>query len=606
MARLAHELLADIDKETVDFVPNYDEQETEPSVLPTRVPHLLVNGATGIAVGMATNIPPHNLGEVVDACVALLDDPQLSVDDLMRYLPGPDFPTAGFINGARGIRDAYRTGRGRIFVRGPRHDRGDERRQAVDRRHGAALPGQQGAIAGEDRRAGAREAHRRHHGAARRVRQGRHAHGDRAAPRRDRRRRAQQPLPAHAHAERVRHQHGRAGRRPAAAPESAPAASSTSCATGARSSRGGRCYDLRKARDRAHVLEGLAVALANIDEIIALIKAARSPAEARAALEERSWPPGTVTAMLARVSENETRPEGLSQRSRPAARQLPPLGGAGQGDPRPSAAATHRARAGEDPRGVRPADRHDQGSARHPRQHRAPTSVIREELVALREAFADARRTEIMREQLDLTVEDLIEEADVVVTLSHAGYAKAQPVSDYQAQRRGGRGKAATRMKDEDFIDKLFVANTHDTLLCFTSRGKVVLAQGLRAAGRRARRARTSDGEPAAAPGGRAHQRRAAGARLRRGPVRVHGDERRHGEEDAASTPSRARDATASSRSICARTTSSSTSRSRTARSTSSCARATARRSASPSATCARWAARRRACAACACNPVRR
>jgi len=473
MARLAHELLADIEKETVDFVPNYDEQETEPSVLPTRVPHLLVNGATGIAVGMATNIPPHNLGEVVDACVALLDDPQLSVDDLMGYVPGPDFPTAGFINGARGIRDAYRTGRGRIFVRARATIEGDDDggKQSIvvtelpyqvnkarllekiaELVHEKRIEGIT-ALRDESDKDGMRMVIELRRGEiADVVLNNLYQHTlmqsvfainmvalVEGQPRLLNLRQMVEYF--------LRHRREVVTRR--------------------------TVYDLRKARDRAHVLEGLAVALANIDEVIALIKAARSPAEARAALESRSWPPGVVSVMLAKVSENEARPEGLSsdmglrfgsyklsevQVKAILDLQLQRLTGLEQ---------------------EKIIEEYSQlidtikdlldilGSTAR------LTSVIRGELVTLREGFADARRTEIMREQLDLTIEDLIEEADVVVTLSHAGYAKAQPVSDYQAQRRGGRGKAATRMKDEDFIDKLFVANTHDTLLCFTSRGKV-------------------------------------------------------------------------------------------------------------------------------------
>jgi DNA gyrase subunit A len=473
MARLAHELLADIEKDTVDFVPNYDEQETEPSVLPTRVPHLLVNGATGIAVGMATNIPPHNLGEVVDACVALLDDPQLSVDDLMRYVPGPDFPTAGSINGSRGIRDAYRTGRGRIFVRARAAIEGDDSggKQSIivtelpyqvnkarllekiaELVHEKRIEGIT-ALRDESDKDGMRMVIELRRGEiADVVLNNLYQHTLMQSvfainivalvdgqPRVLNLRQLVEYF--------LRHRREVVTRR--------------------------TVYDLRKARDRAHILEGLAVALANIDEIIALIKAARSPAEARAALDGRSWPPGVVSTMLAKVSENEARPEGLS--SDLGLR----FGSYRLSDVQIKAILDLQLQRLTGLEQEKIIEEYGQlidtikdlldilGSTAR------LTSVIREELVALRAAFADARRTEIMREQLDLTVEDLIEEADVVVTLSHAGYAKAQPVSDYQAQRRGGRGKAATRMKDEDFIDKLFVANTHDTLLCFTSRGKV-------------------------------------------------------------------------------------------------------------------------------------
>jgi DNA gyrase subunit A len=473
MARMAHELLADIDKETVDFVPNYDESESEPSVLPTRVPHLLVNGATGIAVGMATNIPPHNLGEVVGACVALLDDPQLSVDELMQHLPGPDFPTAGTINGARGIRDAYRTGRGRIFVRARATIEGDpdKGRQAIvvtelpyqvnkarllekiaELVHEKKIEGIT-ALRDESDKDGMRMVIELRRGEiADVVLNNLYQHTLMQSvfginmvalvEGQPRLLNLKQLLESF-----LRHRREVVTRR--------------------------TMYELRKARDRAHVLEGLAVALANIDAVVALIKGSRSPAEARAALAERAWAPGAVTSMLAQVDESLTRPEGLS-----AERGLR-LGAYRLSEVQIRAILDLQLQrlTGLEQDKVHSEYRQLIEAIRDFLDILASgarlTAVVREELSALHETFGDARRTEIMREQLDLTVEDLIEEADVVVTLSHAGYAKAQPVSDYQAQRRGGRGKTATRMKDEDFIDKLFVANTHDTLLCFTSRGKV-------------------------------------------------------------------------------------------------------------------------------------
>jgi DNA gyrase subunit A len=484
MARMAHELLADIDEETVDFVPNYDESETEPSVLPTRVPHLLVNGATGIAVGMATNIPPHNLGEVVDACIALLDDPQLTVDDLMRHLPGPDFPTAGTINGARGIRDAYRTGRGRIFVRARATIEGDpdKGRQSIvvtelpyqvnkarllekiaELVQEKKIDGISG-LRDESDKDGMRMVIELRRGEiADVVLNNLYQHTLMQSvfginmvalvEGQPRLLNLKQLLEAF-----LRHRREVVTRR--------------------------TIFRLRKARDRAHVLEGLAVALANIDEMIALIKAARSPAEARAALEERTWAPGAVTAMLAAADESLTRPDGLpDDRGLQIASDTPketvgtPVYRLSEAQVKAILDLQLQRLTGLEQDKILTEYRNLIESIRDLLDIlSAParlTSVIREELLALRETYADKRRTEIMAEQLDLTVEDLIEQADVVVTLSHAGYAKAQPVSDYQAQRRGGRGKAATRVKDEDFIDKLFVANTHDTLLCFTSRGKV-------------------------------------------------------------------------------------------------------------------------------------
>jgi DNA gyrase subunit A len=472
MTRLAHELLADIDKETVDFVPNYDEQESEPSVLPTRVPHLLVNGSTGIAVGMATNIPPHNLGEVVDACMAMLDDPQITVDDLMRYLPGPDFPTAGSINGARGIRDAYRTGRGRIFIRAratiEAEDNGKQQivvtelpyqvnkarllEKIAELVHEKRIEGIT-ALRDESDKDGMRMVIELRRGEIADV--------------------VLNNLYQHTLMQSV------FGINMVALVEGQPRVLNLkqlieSFLRHRREVVTRRTiFDLRKARDRAHILEGLAVALANIDEVIALIKAARSPAEARAALEERTWSPGAVTTMLAQVDESVTRPEGLSSDRglRLGAYRLSEVQSKAILDLQlQRLTGLEQEKILEEYGELITSIRDLLDILGNPARL---TSVIRDELQALRSGFADERRTEIIREQLDLTVEDLIEEADVVVTLSHAGYAKAQPVSDYQAQRRGGRGKAATRVKDEDFIDKLFVANTHDTLLCFTSRGKV-------------------------------------------------------------------------------------------------------------------------------------
>jgi DNA gyrase subunit A len=474
MSKLAHELLADIEKETVDFVPNYDESEREPAVLPTRVPNLLINGATGIAVGMATNIPPHNLGEIINACIALIDDPNLSLAALMQLVPGPDFPTAGIINGAAEIVAAYKTGRGRIYVRA--------RTQVEDLERGrqqivvTELPYQVNKARLLERIADlVRE----------KVIDGIAGDGLRDESDKDGLRVVIElkrgevadvvlnNLYKHTPLETVfginmvglvdgqprllglkelldaflRHRREVVTRR--------------------------TIYDLRKARERAHVLEGQAVALANIDEVIAVIKAAASPPEAKLALMARSWPPGTVPEMLARADEVSARPDGLAP-------EFGLVAGAYRlSDVQAQAILDlrlHRLTGLERDKIVaeyaeilaRIRDLADI-LARPERL----LEVIRAELLEVKEEFADPRRTEINVDHSDLTTEDLIEDKPVVVTLSRDGYAKSQPVTEYRRQNRGGRGRAATDMKEEDLIDRLFVANTHDTLLCFSNRGRV-------------------------------------------------------------------------------------------------------------------------------------
>jgi len=473
MARIAHELLADIDKETVDFVLNYDETESEPSVLPTRVPNLLVNGSSGIAVGMATNIPPHNLSEVITATIALIDDPDIDVPGLMEHLPGPDFPTQGLINGERGIREAYRTGRGRIEIRARTHVETDER-SARERIVVTELPYQVNKarllekiadlvknkriegiseLRDESDKEGLRVVIELRRGElADVVLNNLYKHTQLALvfginmvaleggqPRQLDLRQILQAF--------LRHRREVVTRR--------------------------SLYELRKARERAHVLEGLAVALANIDAVIALIKASPSPADARNALVEQGWAPGVVADMLERAGARGSRPEDLDS-------------GYGLHDgeyhlsPQQAQAILdlrlHRLTGLEQDKVVEEyggiLERIAELIAILENPDRL-MEVIREELVAVREQYGDVRRTEIQSRRDELTVEDLISDEEVVVTISNAGYAKAQPLSDYSTQRRGGRGKSATRMKDEDFVDKLFVASTHDTLLCFSSHGKV-------------------------------------------------------------------------------------------------------------------------------------
>jgi DNA gyrase subunit A len=475
MSRVAGELLADIDKETVDFVPNYDESESEPSVLPTRIPNLLVNGQTGIAVGMATNIPPHNLTEIINACLALLEDPSLPLAALMQHVPGPDFPTGGIINGAQEIATAYRTGRGRLSVRArvQIEDIGKGDRQAIVV---TELPFQVNK---------ARLIERIAQLVREKLIEGIASDGLRDESDKDGMRivielrrgevteivlnnlYAQTPMESVFGINLVALQDGQ--------PKLMSLKEMLEAFIRHRREIVTRrtIFDLAKARERAHILEGLAVALANIDAVIAVIKAAPSPSEARAALLARAWPPGIVTELLARAGSISTRPNGLAPDSG--------LNGGGYRLSEAQAQAIldmrlHRLTGLEQDKIIAEYREllesiRDLGDilARPERL----TQVVREELLKVREEYGDARRTEINRDHLDLTTEDLIEPQDVVVTLSHTGYAKSQPLTEYQTQRRGGRGKAATAVKDEDFVEKLFVAHTHDTVLCFSNRGKV-------------------------------------------------------------------------------------------------------------------------------------
>ena len=473
MSRMAAELLADIDKETVDFVPNYDESEFEPSVLPTRVPNLLVNGSSGIAVGMATNIPPHNLREIVNACVAVIDNPAITIPELMEFVPGPDFPTAGIINGAREIYNAYTTGRGRVLVRARTEieEIDDNGREAIivtelpyqvnkarlleriaDLVRGKLIEGIS-ELRDESDKDGMRVVIELKRGEVADIVLNNLF--------------KQTPMESVFGVNMValidgqpkllnlkdfidaflRHRREVVTRR--------------------------TVFDLRKARERAHILEGLAVALANIDEVIALIKASPSSTEAKAGLMARSWRGGAVPEMLARAGSVVVRPDGLEEAL-----------GLHDGANRLSEAQAqaildlrlHRLTGLEQEKILTEygelLDLVRDLSDILARPERL-LQVIRDELLQIREQYGDARRTRIEQDESDLTVEDLITPQDVVVTLSHGGYAKAQPVSEYRAQGRGGRGKSATAMKDEDFVDKLFVANTHDTLLCFSNRGQV-------------------------------------------------------------------------------------------------------------------------------------
>ncbi|HNP62980.1 MAG TPA: DNA gyrase subunit A [Woeseiaceae bacterium] len=473
MSKIAHELLADIDRETVDFVENYDGSESEPSVMPTRMPNLLINGSSGIAVGMATNIPPHNLTEVINACLAMIENPAIDVPGLMEHIPGPDFPTAGIINGAQGIYSAYRTGRGRVHIRARTrvktlNARGKEAIIVTElpfQVNKARLIEKIAELVREKRIEGISELRDESDKDGMRIvielRTGEVADvvlnnlykqtamqsvfGINMVALHDGQPKLlnlKQVLEAF-----LSHRREVVTRR--------------------------TIFDLRKARDRAHVLEGQTVALANIDDVIALIKASASPAEAKTGLMDRKWTPGAVTDMLKRAGDMDTRPDGL-------------VGVCGLidgeyllSDVQAQAILDlrlHRLTGLEQDKIISEYKEILGKIKEYSNILASPDlllEVIKTELAEVRDAFGDERRTEIVQDHSDLSVEDLIPEAEVVVTLSHGGYAKAQPIEDYQAQKRGGRGRSATKVKDEDFIDNLFVANTHDTILCFSSRGKM-------------------------------------------------------------------------------------------------------------------------------------
>jgi DNA gyrase subunit A len=474
MTKLAHELLADLDKETVDWVPNYDGTEQIPAVMPTKVPNLLINGSSGIAVGMATNIPPHNLSEVIDGCLALIDNAELTVDDLMQYIPGPDFPTAGIINGRAGIIEAYRTGRGRIYVRARVEvediDKAGNRQQLVITElpyqlNKARLIEKIAELVKEKKIEGITE-----------LRDESDKDGMRVVIEL---RRGEVPdvvlnnLYAQTQMQSVfginvvalvdgqpkimnlkdmlevfvRHRREVVTRR--------------------------TVYELRKARERGHILEGQAVALSNIDPVIELIKASPTPAEAKERLIATAWESSAVEAMVERAGADACRPEGLD-----------PQYGLRDGkyflSPEQAQAILelrlHRLTGLE----------HEKLLAEYQEilgligeliriltNPERLMEVIREELEKVKAEFGDARRTEIVASRQDLTIADLITEEERVVTISHGGYAKSQPLAAYEAQRRGGKGKSATGVKDEDYVEHLLVANSHATLLLFSSKGKV-------------------------------------------------------------------------------------------------------------------------------------
>ena len=473
--RISGELLADIDMETVDFVPNYDGKEREPTVLPSRIPNLLVNGSSGIAVGMATNIAPHNLREVINACIALVDDPTLDLEALMQYIPGPDFPTAAIINGSAGIREAYRTGRGRIHLRARAEI--EEPDSDYPRIVVSELPYQVNK---------ARLIEKIAELVKEKKIEGIRPDGLRDESDKDGMRivielkRGESPEVLLNNLYQQTQMQSVFGINNVALVDGQPKTLNLrellDCFLRHRREVVTRrtLFELRKARDRAHILEGLAVALANIDPIIALIKASPTPAEAREGLMGRAWPPGLVLAMLERTGSDASRPLDL----------LPDLGLQADDTYRLSErqakeilemrlqrlTALEQDKILEEYREI--LVRIDDLLDILGRPERL-MQVIRDELVEVSNQYGDARRTEIIETHEHLSLEDLISEEDVVVTLSHAGYAKSQPLEVYRSQRRGGKGKTATTTRDEDFVDKLFVANTHDTLLCFSDHGKL-------------------------------------------------------------------------------------------------------------------------------------
>ncbi|MES1982159.1 MAG: DNA gyrase subunit A [Pseudomonadota bacterium] len=477
MARIAHELLADLDKETVDFGPNYDGSEHEPLVFPARFPNLLVNGSSGIAVGMATNIPPHNMSEIVDACLALLKDPEMDIEQLIEMVPAPDFPTAGIIYGTAGVKEGYRTGRGRVIMRGRCHfedmDKGNNRQAIIIDElpyqvNKASLLMRIGELVREKRIEGISE-----------IRDESDKSGMRAVIELKRGEVAEVVLNQLYKETQLQDSFGM---NMVALLDGRPQLLNLKQFLDAflRHRREvvtrRTVFELRKARERGHILEGLAVALSNVDEIIALIKAAATPAIAKQNLMARPWRSELVEEMLSRVSD-ASRPETL----------LAEFGMHGQQGQRAYKLSDAQAQAILELRLQRLTGLEQDkivGEYREvmdkivdlldilARPERI-TQIISDELGSIRTQYGDARRSEIVTHTHDMSMEDLIAPEDVVVTLSHGGYIKAQKLDEYSAQKRGGRGKQAASTKEDDFVDNLFIANTHDYILCFSSRGRV-------------------------------------------------------------------------------------------------------------------------------------
>jgi DNA gyrase subunit A len=477
LQRIANELLADIDKETVDFIANYDGKEQEPAVLPSRLPNLLVNGSSGIAVGMATNIPPHNLTEVSNACLALLADPQMSIDALIDFVPAPDFPTAGIIYGLEGVHEGYRSGRGRVVIRARTHveelEKGNRQAIIVDE-----LPYQ---VGGDQvlKRIGELVGDKKLEGISD-LRNESDKKGMRLVIEL---KRGEQPEIVLNNLFKLTQLQDSFGMNMVALVDGQPRLLDLKQfleyflqhrrEVVVRRTR----FELRKARERGHVLEGLAVALSNVDEVIALIKAAPTPSEAKAQLMAKVWRSPLVEEMLRRSAADAARPEGLPQEFGWHAEAAPP--GYRLSDTQAQAILELRLQRLTGLEQDKIIGEYREVMAQIVdfldilAKPERVTQVIRDELTAIRDQFGDARRSEIVRQGVDLSMEDLIAPEDMVVTLSHGGYMKAQPLAEYRAQKRGGRGRQATATKEDDFIDRLFIANTHDYILCFSNRGLV-------------------------------------------------------------------------------------------------------------------------------------
>jgi DNA gyrase subunit A len=473
MTRIAHELLADIDKETVGFAPNYDGSEKEPLVLPSRFPNLLVNGSSGIAVGMATNIPPHNLKEVISACVAMIDNPETPIAELIRLVPGPDFPTAGIINGSQGIHEAYLTGRGRIFVRARTHVETDDKdgdqtivvTELPYQVNKARLLEKIAELVKDKRITGIRE-----------LRDESDKDGMRMVIEL---RRGEVPEVVLNNLYEFTQMQSVWGINMVALDDGQPRTLNLKELIEAfiehrRDVVTRRTlFDLRKARERAHILEGLGIALANIDPVIELIKKSPSPAEAKAALTAKLWAPGLVAELLQKTGASVSRPDDLAPEFGMQAAGYRLTDGQAQAilDLRlQKLTGLEREKIIQEYEELLTSIVDLLDILARPERM---MKVIRDELTALDEQYGDLRRTEIIEDHQEMRMEDLIVEQDVVVTLSHAGYAKSQPVDTYRLQRRGGKGKIATGMKEEDFVEKLFIASTHDTILCFSTRGRL-------------------------------------------------------------------------------------------------------------------------------------
>ena len=473
MAKISHDMLADIDKETVNWVPNYDGTEQIPEVLPTRVPNLLVNGSAGIAVGMATNIPPHNLTEVMNGCLALIDNPELDVDALMEYIPGPDFPTGAFINGREGIVEAYRTGRGRIYLRARHHFEEDEKNGKVSiifteipyMVNKARLIEKIAELVKDKKIEGITE-----------LRDESDKDGMRIVVEL---RRNEMPEVVLNNLFAQTQLQGVFGINTVALVDGQPKTLNLKQLLEAFVKHRREVvtrrtiYDLRKARERGHILEGLALALANIDPVIELIKASPNAAEAKEKLVATPWEPGDVLDMLERAGEDACRPDDLPEQYgfRDGRYFLSPVQAQAILDLRLQklTGLEHEKLIDEYQQKLLEIAEYLEILGNPERL----MQVIREELEVVREEYGDERRSEILAVKRDLSMADLIPEEDLVLTLSHGGYAKTQPVDVYQAQKRGGKGKSATSVKDEDFVEHLLVANSHDTVLCFTDAGKV-------------------------------------------------------------------------------------------------------------------------------------